>query len=113
MKMITAIIQPFRLEHVRAALSKAGVFGLHVTECCVYGHEHGQTKIHWGEEHANSLVPKVMLQLAVPADRVKAVTEAIIEGARTGQIGDGKIFIAPIDEVIRVRTSERNHEALI
>jgi nitrogen regulatory protein PII len=113
MKMITAIIQPFRLEHVNAALSEAGILGVHVTECCGYGRQHGLTKLHWREEYANNLLPKVMLQLAVPADRVKKVTEAIIKGARTGEIGDGKIFITPIEQVTRIRTNERDQQALI
>ena len=113
MKMITAIIQPFRLHHVQAALSEAGILGVHVTECCGCARQHGQSKIHWAGEYPNNLVPKIMLQLAVPVDQVKTAIEAIIKGARTRQIGDGKIFIAPIDEVIRVRTSERNHQALI
>jgi nitrogen regulatory protein PII len=100
MKMITTIIQPFRLDPVIAALSEADIIGLNVTECCGYGHQHGLTDIHWQEEYINTLLPKVMLQFAVPADQVKTVIEAIIKGARTGQIGDGKIFVGPLDEVI-------------
>jgi nitrogen regulatory protein PII len=113
MKMITAIIQPFRLDHVIAALSEVGILGLNVTECCGYGRQRGLTKTHWQEEYINTLLPKVMLQLAVPADRVNTVIEAIIKGARTGQIGDGKIFVGPLDAIIRVRTGERNHEAIV
>jgi nitrogen regulatory protein PII len=71
MKMITAIIQPFRLDHVHAALCEAGILGVNVTECCGYGHQHGLTAIHWEEEYINTLVPKVMLQLAVPVDQVQ------------------------------------------
>jgi nitrogen regulatory protein PII len=110
-KIVTAIIQPFRLEHVQEALSEAGVLDMNVTECCGYGHQHGLTDIHCGEEYINTLLPKVMLQLAVPVNDVKNVIEAIIKGARTGQIGDGKIFVGPLDETIQVRTGERNHNA--
>jgi nitrogen regulatory protein P-II 2 len=89
MKMITAIIQPFRLDHVRQSLSEAGILGVNVTDCCGYGHQHGLTDTHCGEEYINTLLPKIMLELAVPVDQVKTVIEAIIKGARTGQIGDG------------------------
>jgi nitrogen regulatory protein PII len=86
---------------------EVGILGMNVTECCGYGHQHGLTDVHCGEEYINTLLPKVMLQLAVP------VTEAIIKGARTGRIGDGKIFIVPIDEVIGISTNERDQQALI
>jgi nitrogen regulatory protein PII len=112
MKMITAIIQPFRLDRVVTELSEAGFIGLNVTECSGYGHQHGLTKTHWQEEYINTLLPKVMLQITVRVDQVGAVVEAIIKGARTGHIGDGKIFIAPIDEAVRIRTNERDHQAL-
>jgi nitrogen regulatory protein PII len=113
MKMVTAIIQPFRLDHVVAALSEAGIFGLNVTECCGYGRQRGLTETYWQEEYVNTLLPKVMLQLAVPVDQLTTVIEAIIKGARTGQVGDGKIFVGPLDEVTRVRTGELNHKALV
>jgi nitrogen regulatory protein PII len=101
MKMITAIIQPYRLDHVCAALSEVGILGVSVTECCGYGRQRGQRKIHSGEAYGNNLVAKIMLQLVVPADKITTITEAIIRGARTGQIRDGKIFITPIEKVIR------------
>jgi nitrogen regulatory protein P-II 2 len=113
MKMITAIIQPFRLDHVHQALSEVGVLGITVTECCGRGHQHGLTETHWQEEYLNTLSPKVMLQLAVPVDQVQTVIKAIIKGARTGKTGDGKIFIAPIEKAVRIRTNERNDKALV
>jgi nitrogen regulatory protein PII len=87
-------------------LSEAGIVGGDFTECCGYGHQHGLTDLHCGEEYINTLLPKLMLQLAVPVHQVKTVIEAIIKGARTGQIGDGKIFIGPLEEVIRVPINE-------
>jgi nitrogen regulatory protein P-II 1 len=112
MKMITAVIKPFRLENVRAALSEAGVSGAHITECHGCPRQGGLTDVPWRQEYPSNLIPEIMLHLAVPADQVKAAIEAIIKGVRTGKSGDGKIFVSPINEVVRIRTGDRDHRAL-
>ena len=96
-----------------AELPKVGTLAMHITECSGYGRQLGHRTIDIGNQYDRNLVPKVMLELVVPIDYVKVVIEAVIKGARTGQIGDGKIFIASIDEVVGIRTNERNHQALI
>jgi len=112
MKLVTAIVKPFRLDEVRQALSEVGVKGLTVTEVKGYGRQKGHKEHYRGAEYVVDFVPKVRLDIAVAADLVPAVIEALTRGARTGTIGDGKIFVTPLEEVIRIRTGERGPEVL-
>ena len=112
MKMITAIIQPHRLETVREALNGLGVSGLTVTEVKGYGRQKGHTEIYRGTEYAVSFLPKLKIEVAVDKKLVDQVVETIAKAARTGQIGDGKIFVYGIDQVVRIRTGETDAEAL-
>ena len=112
MKLVTAILKPFKLEEVRAALSAIGVEGMTVSEVKGYGRQKGHTEIYRGAEYTVNFIPKVRIDAAVAADRVDAVIEAITAAARTGQIGDGKIFVSPIDHVVRIRTGETDAAAL-
>src|SRR5262245_35968835 len=98
MKLITAIIKPFKLEEVRDALVAVGVHGMAVTEVKGYGRKKGHTEIYRGAEYAVNFLPKIRIEVAVPTDRVEKVVEAIIGSAKTGQIGDGKIFVSTIDQ---------------
>ena len=112
MKIVTAIIKPFKLDEVRDALTTLGVHGLTVTEVKGYGRQKGHTEIYRGAEYAVSFLPKLKMEVAVPAALADKVVEAIASTARTGQIGDGKIFVAPIDRAVRIRTGEADAEAL-
>ncbi len=112
MKLVTAVIKPFKLDEVREALMALGVLGLTVTEVKGYGRQKGHTEIYRGAEYAISFVPKLKLEVAVKAELVDAVIDAIVSKAKTGQIGDGKIFVYPIDHVVRIRTGETDGEAL-
>jgi nitrogen regulatory protein P-II 2 len=112
MKLITAFIKPFRLEEVRSALIELGVPGITVTEVKGYGRQKGQTEIYRGAEYAIAFVPKVKIEVAVPAAQADAVVDAIAANAKTGQIGDGKIFVQTIEHVVRIRTGETNENAL-
>jgi nitrogen regulatory protein P-II 2 len=112
MKNIVAIIKPFKLDEVRDALTAAGVHGLTVTEVKGFGRQKGHTEIYRGAEYTVSFLPKVKIEVAVPAERVEAAVQAIVSVAKTGQIGDGKIFVSPLDEAIRIRTGERGPDAL-
>ena len=112
MKNIVAIIKPFKLDEVRDALTAVGVHGLTVTEVKGFGRQKGHTEIYRGAEYTVSFLPKVKIELAVDDDRVEAAVEAIVSVARTGQIGDGKIFVSPLDQAIRIRTGERGGDAL-
>ncbi len=112
MKLITAVIKPFRLDAVREALTGLGVEGLTVTEVKGYGRQKGHTEIYRGAEYAIHFLPKLKLEIAVKADLAAKAIEAISESARTGQIGDGKIFVMDLEEVVRIRTGEKNAEAL-
>jgi nitrogen regulatory protein P-II 2 len=112
MKLITAIIKPFKLDEVREALSALGVQGMTVTEVKGYGRQKGHTEIYRGAEYAVSFLPKLKLEVAVKANLVDAVIEAITSKAKTGQIGDGKIFVTTLDQVVRIRTGEVDAEAL-
>src|SRR5882762_11056659 len=104
MKIVMAIIKPFKLEEVRDALTAIGVHGLTVTEVKGYGRQKGHTEIYRGAEYAVSFLPKVKIEVVVPSATVDKAVEAIVRTARTGQIGDGKIFVSPIDHAVRVRT---------
>src|SRR5471032_1756545 len=108
MKLITAIIKPFKLDEVRDALTNLGVHGMTVTEVKGYGRQKGHTEIYRGAEYAVSFLPKLKVEVAVPAELVTAAVEAIAAAARTGQIGDGKIFVSGIEQAVRIRTGERD-----
>lgn len=112
MKLITAIIKPFKLDEVREALSALGVQGMTVTEVKGYGRQKGHTEIYRGAEYAVSFLPKLKVEVAVRAELVEATIEAITAKAKTGQIGDGKIFVTPLDQVVRIRTGETDADAL-
>jgi nitrogen regulatory protein PII len=112
MKMITAIIKPFKLDDVRQALGDIGIQGMTIEEVKGFGRQKGHTELYRGAEYVIDFLPKVKLQLAVKDDQVDAAVEAIISAANTGKIGDGKIFVTPIEQVIRIRTGETGAEAL-
>jgi nitrogen regulatory protein P-II 2 len=112
MKLIMAIIKPHRLEELRDALARLGVRGLTVTEAKGYGRQRGHTEIYRGAEYTVNFVPKVRIEIAVPDNQVDQVTEAIVAAAKTGQIGDGKVFVSSIDHAIRIRTGEVGDDAL-
>ena len=112
MKLIIAVIKPFKLEEVREALTAVGVQGLMVSEVKGYGRQSGHTEIYRGAEYVVSFVPKVKLELVVPDAAAGAVLDALQASARTGKIGDGKIFVLPVEQAVRVRTGESGNEAL-
>jgi nitrogen regulatory protein P-II 2 len=112
MKLIIAIIKPFKLDAVRHALTAIGVQGLTVTEVKGYGRQKGHTEIYRGAEYAVSFLPKLKIEIAVSAAEANKVVEALAETARTGQIGDGKIFVLDLESAMRIRTGETNAEAL-
>jgi len=112
MKMITAIIKPFKLDDVREALSDMGVQGITVTEVKGFGRQKGHTELYRGAEYVVDFLPKVKVEIAVAADIVEKVTDAISKAANTGKIGDGKIFVSTVEQVIRIRTGETGAEAL-
>jgi nitrogen regulatory protein PII len=110
--MITAIIKPFKLDDVRDALGEVGVQGMTVTEVRGFGRQKGHTELYRGAEYVVDFLPKLKLEIAVADDRVEAVVDAIAEAAVSGRIGDGKIFVAPVEQAIRIRTGEQGDEAL-
>jgi nitrogen regulatory protein P-II 2 len=112
MKIVMAIIKPFKLEEVRDALTAIGVHGLTVTEVKGYGRQKGHTEIYRGAEYAVSFLPKLKIEVAVNAEVADKVVEAIVASARTGQIGDGKIFVYDLDSAVRIRTGEKDKDAL-
>ena len=112
MKLITAIIKPFKLDEVREALAEVGVTGLTVTEVKGFGRQKGHTELYRGAEYVVDFLPKVKVEVVVADDHVDAVIEAITKAARTGKIGDGKIFVSPIEQAIRIRTGETNNSAV-
>ena len=112
MKLIIAIIKPFKLEEVKNALAEVGVEGLTVTEVKGFGRQKGHSEIYRGSEYTVDFLPKVKIEIAIGDDLVPKAIGAIVMAARTGKIGDGKIFVAPLDEVVRVRTDERGEAAL-
>ncbi|BAO45460.1 P-II family nitrogen regulator [Thiolapillus brandeum] len=112
MKLVTAIIKPFKLDDVREALSEIGVSGITVTEVKGFGRQKGHTELYRGAEYVVDFLPKIKLEAAVSADQVDAVIEAITNAARTGKIGDGKIFVSEVEQTIRIRTGETGTEAL-
>ncbi len=112
MKLITAIIRPFKLEEVREALTQAGVSGLTVTEVKGYGRQKGHTELYRGAEYVVDLLPKIKIEAVVPENLLDGAIEAIVQAARTDKIGDGKIFVSAIDQVLRIRTGEVGKDAL-
>ena len=112
MKLVTAIIKPFKLDEVRDALTGIGIQGMTVSEVKGYGRQKGHTEIYRGAEYAVNFLPKVRVEVAVDTNRVEQVIEAISSSAKTGQIGDGKIFVTPIEQAVRIRTGETGADAL-
>ena len=112
MKLVVAIIKPFKLDEVRQALTAIGVTGMTITEVKGYGRQKGHTEIYRGTEYAVSFLPKLKIEVAVGTEQVDQVVEAITNAAKTGQIGDGKIFVTPIDHALRIRTGETDSDAL-
>ncbi len=112
MKLVTAIIKPFKLDEVREALSEIGVKGVTVTEVKGFGRQKGHTELYRGAEYVVDFLPKTKLEVAISADQVEQVIEAISRVAHSGKIGDGKIFVTELEQVVRIRTGESGHEAL-
>ena len=112
MKLIIAIIKPFKLDEVREALNRIGVSGMTVSEVKGYGRQKGHTEIYRGAEYVVNFLPKVRIEVAVAAERVDRVIEALTTAARTGQIGDGKVFVSPLEHAVRIRTGETDSDAL-
>lgn len=112
MKMVTAIIKPFKLDDVREALGDLGLSGITVTEVKGFGRQKGHTELYRGAEYVVDFLPKVKVQAAVPTELLEQVIEAISNAAQTGKIGDGKIFVSPIEQVVRIRTGETGNDAL-
>jgi nitrogen regulatory protein P-II 1 len=112
MKKIEAIIKPFKLDDVREALSEAGASGLTVTEVKGFGRQKGHTELYRGAEYVVDFLPKVRIELVVADDMLDRCIEAITSAARTGKIGDGKIFVTPVEQVVRIRTGEQGREAI-
>ena len=112
MKLITAVVKPFKLDDVRTALSEIGVQGMTVTEVKGFGRQKGHTELYRGAEYVVDFLPKVKLEMAVSDDVVEQAVEAISKAAQTGKIGDGKIFIQPLEEVVRIRTGETGVDAV-
>ena len=112
MKIVMAIIKPFKLDEVREALTGLGIQGMTVTEVKGYGRQRGHTEIYRGAEYAVSFLPKLKLEVAVPTELTDRVVDAILGSAKTGQIGDGKIFVYSIEQAVRIRTGETNADAL-
>ncbi|HMC70785.1 MAG TPA: P-II family nitrogen regulator [Mycobacteriales bacterium] len=112
MKLVTAIVKPFTLDDVRHAVEAVGVLGLTVTEVQGYGRQRGHTEVYRGAEYAVEFVPKVRVEVLVDAEFAERVANAIVGAACTGKIGDGKVWVSPVETVIRIRTGERDHDAL-
>jgi nitrogen regulatory protein P-II 2 len=112
MKIVMAIIKPFKLDDVRDALTAVGVHGMTVTEVKGYGRQKGHTEIYRGAEYAVQFLPKLKIEAALPAELVTRAVEAITAAARTGEIGDGKVFVTPLEQAFRIRTGERDADAI-
>ena len=112
MKLINAIIKPFKLEEVKDALSEIGVEGMTVSEVKGFGRQKGHTEIYRGSEYTVDFLPKVKIEIAISDDLVSKVTDAVLGASQTGKIGDGKIFILPLEEAVRIRTAEKGESAL-
>ena len=112
MKLVTAIVKPFVLEDVKGALEQVGVLGMTVSEVQVYGRQKGHTEVYRGAEYSVDFVPKVRVEVVADDGLAEKVVEAVVEAARTGKIGDGKVWVTPVEAVIRVRTGERGSDAV-
>jgi nitrogen regulatory protein P-II 1 len=112
MKLLVAVIKPFKLDDVRSALEKFGVHGMTVSEASGYGRQRGHTEVYRGAEYTVDLVPKVRIEVLVDEPDIADVLEVVVKAAQTGKIGDGKVWVVPVDSVVRVRTGERDHDAL-
>lgn len=112
MKLIIAIVKPFKLEEVKTALSEVGVEGMTVTEVKGFGRQKGHTEIYRGSEYTVDFLPKVKIEIAVPDAAAAKAIDAIVASAKTGKIGDGKVFVVPLEEVVRIRTDERGDAAI-
>jgi nitrogen regulatory protein P-II 2 len=112
MKLVTAIVKPFRLDDVRNALSEVGVQGMTVSEVKGFGRQRGHTELYRGAEYVVDFLPKAKIEVAVADERVEEVIEAIVNSAKTGKVGDGKIFVTPLEHVCRIRTGETGNNAL-
>jgi nitrogen regulatory protein P-II 1 len=112
MKMVEAIVKPFKLEEVKEALTKAGIQGMTVEEVKGFGRQKGHTELYRGAEYTVDFLPKVKIEILVPDDKAAAVVQVITDSARTGKIGDGKIFVSSVEEVIRIRTGEKGEDAI-
>lgn len=112
MKMVEAIVKPFKLDEVKEALTKAGVNGMTVEEVKGFGRQKGHTELYRGAEYSVDFLPKVRIQILVPDDKAGTVVGVITDSAKTGKIGDGKIFVTPVEEVIRIRTGEKGEDAI-
>ncbi len=112
MKKVEAIIKPFKLEEVKEALSNVGIKGLTVSEVKGFGRQKGHKELYRGAEYEIEFLPKVKLEVVVAESELEAVIDAIVSSARTGRLGDGKVFVSPVEEVVRIRTSERGEEAI-
>lgn len=112
MKQITAIIKPFKLDEVRESLADVGVTGLTVTEVKGFGRQKGHTEIYRGSEYTVDFLPKIKIELILPDDRVQTAVASIIKAAKTGKIGDGKVFVSPVEQAIRIRTEEKGDQAV-
>jgi nitrogen regulatory protein PII len=112
MKKIEAIIKPFKLEEVKDALGEVGIEGMTVSEVKGFGRQKGHTEIYRGSEYTVDFLPKIKLELVLPDNRVEAAVAAIVKAARTGKIGDGKVFVLPVEEAVRIRTEEKGEQAV-
>ncbi len=112
MKKVEAVFKPFKLDDVKDALNKIGIKGITVSEVKGYGRQKGHTELYRGAEYVVDFLPKVKIEVVITDDQLPAVIEAVMTGAKTGRIGDGKIFISPVEQVIRIRTGEKDEEAL-
>jgi nitrogen regulatory protein PII len=112
MKLITAIVKPFKLDDVKTALRDAGVQGMTVTEVQGFGRQRGHTEVYRGQEYTIDFVPKVRIEILVDEDTLDSVLDTIVAAAKTDKIGDGKIWVTSVDSIVRIRTGERDHEAI-
>ena len=112
MKKIEAVIKPFKLEEVKTALAEVGIEGLTVSEVKGFGRQKGHTEIYRGSEYTVDFLPKVKIEVVTPASKVDVVVKAILAAAKTGKIGDGKVFVLPVEQAIRIRTDERDEKAI-
>lgn len=112
MKQIEAIIKPFKLDEVKESLTKLGIQGMTIAEVKGFGRQKGHTELYRGAEYSVDFLPKVKIQILVPDEKAPQVVETVVKAARTGKIGDGKIFISPVEEIIRIRTGEKGPDAI-